>query len=491
MDDKNISTINNINIDDLDDDDLSELLVELESINTKSPLDYIPHDKQRQFHKSNRKIRFMCGGNRSGKTESGCLEACFHSLGIYPEWYPKEKKIDHANRGRVIVTDYSKGCGEVLEPKLMAWIPKDRIIKIKRTIKGYIEKIYLRHSTGDTSTIDVMTHEQSDDVFEGWSGDWAWFDEPPPRNKFIATLRGLIDYKGRCWLTLTPISEPWLYDDFMANADEDVFYVSVDMRDNPHIPEEEVKSFEARLTEDEKEARIHGKFRHLVGRVYKEFDEKIHVVEAKEIKFDARWPVYFVLDPHDRRPHVGLWAKVDPLGNIYIIQEIVFKGTIEKTSKEILKRELLMKIAPMSVIRILDPNKGRTPSNVTGLILKDEFAKHAVYFTTDVNDDVTTGHLAVAEKLWFDKTQPISTTNKPKLLFIKEGTKFTVKQILTYVWDDYKSSEKASKEKPKDVNKDAPDCIRYLIMSNPQFFLPDEMDTDPIPGTNSCTGYGL
>jgi hypothetical protein len=145
----------------------------------------------------------------------------------------------------------------------------------------------------------------------------------------------------------------------------------------------------------------------------------------------------------------------------------------------------------MSVIRILDPNKGRTPSNVTGLILKDEFAKHAIYFMTNVNDDISTGHLAVAEKLAYNKEEPISTTNKPKLLFIKEGTKHVVKQILTYVWDDYKSSEKASKEKPKDVNKDGPDCVRYLIMKDPQFFLADEDDCDPIPDSSSRTGYGM
>lgn len=477
-------------LDHLDEDEVNELLKNLESVNTRSPLDYEPHDKQRQFHTSEAKIRFLCGGNRSGKTEAGTLEACFHALGVYPDWYPESQKIKGASRGRIVVTDYSKGCGEVLEPKIVEWLPKERIIKIKRTIKGYIEKIYLRHSSGGTSTIDVMTYEQADGIFEGWSGHWAWFDEPPPRNKFIATLRGLIDFAGRAWLTLTPISEPWLYDDFIANADDDVFYISVDIRDNPYITEEEIKKFEARLTEDEKEARLHGKFRHLVGRVYKEFDPKVHILDAKQIKFDPRWPTYFVLDPHDRRPHVGIWAKIDPLGTIYIIQEIVFKGTIECTSKEILKRELLMRIPPLSVIRVLDPNKGRTPSNVTGLILKDEFAKHAVYFTTDVNDDVATGHLAVAEKLYYDKTKPLSTTNKPKLLFIREGTKFVVKQIQTYVWDDHKSSEKAKKEKPKDVNKDAPDCLRYLVMSNPTFFLPDEFD-EPETESDSRTGYSL
>lgn len=474
------------------DEDLDTVLSQLEVLTKVTPLDYVPHDKQQRFHTAVEKIRFLSGGNRSGKTEAGTLEAVYHATGLYPDWYPVSKRILVPNRGRIIVTDYAKGCGEVLEPKLMYWLPTDKIVDKRKTLKGFIEKLYIRHVSGGVSSIDVMTHEQDDRQFEGWSGHWAWFDEPPPREKFIATLRGLIDFEGRCWLTLTPISEPWLYDEFIAKEDrEDVYYLNVDIRDNPHLKESEIKLFEENLTEDEKEARLHGRFKHLVGRVYKNFDTAIHVLSEKNVKLDKRWPVYFVLDPADRRPHHGLWARVDPFGTVYIVDELVYKGTILECSKEILKREILNGIQPSEVIRILDPNKGETPSAVSGLKLKQEFAKHAVYFTTKVNDDVTLGHLAVAERLGYDKSKPVSATNHPKLFFIKENTRECVRQLMSYVWDDWigrAKGEKSLKEKPKDVNKDMPDCVRYLIVFNPQFHFNNEPDPTPYR-PSSITGY--
>jgi hypothetical protein len=482
-----------LGVDTIPDEDLDTVLAELEALTRLSPLDYKPHPKQKEFHCNAAKIRLLSGGNRSGKTEAGCLEVVYHSTGIYPEWYPKHLRLPTANRGRIIVTDYKKGCGKNLEPKIDAWLPEELIVsKKKNSVTGTIEEVKVRHVSGGISTFDVMTHEQDDKQFEGWSGHWAWFDEPPPREKFVATaLRGLIDFRGRCWLTLTPISEPWLYDEYVLKEDPNVFFLNVDMRDNPYLPEEEIKFTEAHLNEDEVEARLHGKFKHLSGRVYKVFDPVVHVISEKSVKIDSRWPTYFVLDPADRRPHHAIWAKVDPFGTVYITDELVFKGTILEVSKEILKRELMNKIKPLEVIRILDPNKGETPSAVSGLKLKDEFAKHAVYFLTNVNDDVATGHLAVSERLSWDKTRPLSTTNHPKLFFVKENTKECVKQILTYVWDDWSGRAKdtrSQKEKPKDINKDMPDCVRYLIMSNPNYSLDNESDPTPYRGT-SRTGY--
>lgn len=469
-----------LKLEDIGDDDLDTLIEVVEEVSRKSLLDYQPHEKQRLFHVAPHKIRFLCGGNRSGKTESGVWEDVAHATGRYPDWYPIEKRIKVANRGRVIVTDFVKG-GAVYEEKLWKYLPRELVHSIKKTMKGAMERVEINHISGGISTIEIMTHEQDDMVFESWSGHWAHFDEPPPRNKFIATMRGLIDYKGRAWLTLTPINQPWMYDDFIAKENGDVYFIQVDMRDNPHNTEEEIASFEAMLTEDEKESRLHGKFRHLTGLVYKEFDPVVHLI-PNDFKRDPRWPVFFVLDPHDRRAHCGIWATVDPFGIIYIIHEIKHAATIKDLCKEILKREAMFKIKSSEVVRILDPNKGRTPTSAQGLRLCDEFAKYSLYFNTSVNDDIPTGHLAVAEKLHYNRKLPVEMTNRPKMYFVKDETVETVRMFQTYIWDDWKSSEKEKKEKPKDLNKDFPDCVRYLVMSNPVFFVPENERDAISPG---------
>lgn len=480
-------------LDALSEDELNELLTEAENLVRQTPDDYVPHEKQLQFHCAKHKIRAIFAGNRWGKTEAGCVEAWWHTSGDYPDWYPKEQRISGPNRGRIIVVDFKKGGKEVLEPKLKAWFPPERC-KFQRFL-GHIEKIIVKHRSGGESTIDIMTHEQNELAFEGWSGHWVWFDEPPPRGVYTATQRGLVDFNGRCWLTLTPISEPWLYDEIVMKADDRrVWFITGSIWDNPHLTKQAILDFLETLPEDEREAREHGKFRHLVGLVYKEFDANIHVIPKERLENSARWPVWFILDPADRRPHHGLWLKVDPFNRIYVFAEIVHKGTIEETSKMILLRERMMLVDPMKVIRILDPNKGNTPSAVSGLKLVDEFAKHAVYFTATVNDDIALGHLAVKERLSYKKKEPISPTNQPRIFFVKGETTECVRQIQSYVWDDWKGSSKGSrseKEAPKDINKDMPDCVRYACVSNPMWYDTAD-DRDPVAyGSGGTTGYGF
>ena len=475
-----------MNFDELSEDELNQVLEELEEVNDESSRIYIPHPAQREFHSACHKIRALFGANRSGKSDAGVNEAKMHSTGQYPDWYPVEQRFSGPTMGRVVVTDYRVGCREVLEPKIKRWFAQEDIVKIDRTM-GNISKVHVRHITGGISTFDVLTHEQDSNVFEGWSGHWAWFDEPPPRDKYIATLRGLVDFDGRIWITATPITEPWLHDEIVLNVQRKAWHKAVSIFDNPHLSRKAIEEFMVSLTPEEKEARIHGKFLHLTGRVYGEFDTNVHLLENLP-KGHEEWPVYFVLDPADRRPHHAIWAKVDPMNRVWIFDELVYKGTIEATSKEIVVRERTKKIKTEDVIRILDPNKGRTPSAATGLKLIDEFAKHGVYFTANVNDDLALGHLSVKERLSFSKEKGIF----PTIYFIRDTTRECVKQMLSYVWEDWRgrnASGRSEKEVPKDINKDMPDCVRYLCMSKPTWFNPRMRGDYGVPKLG-FTGWG-
>lgn len=450
---------------------------------------YVPHPKQRAFHCAPNKVRAVFGGNRSGKSEMGVNEAKFHATGRYPEWYPESGRIITPTRGRIVVTDYKKGAGEVLVPKIEQWFEPSDILKVEKSM-GNVSKYYIRHITGGTSTFDVMTHEQDTMQFEGWSGHWVWFDEPPPRDKYIACLRGTVDFDGRMFITATPITEPWLYDEIVLNAERDAWHTAVSIYDNPYLSRKAIEEFAISLTDEEKEARIHGKFLHLTGRIYGELDD-IHLIDSVPGSHHS-WPVYFVLDPADRRPHHAIWARIDPMGTLYVFDEMVYKGTIKDTCNQIILRERSSGVVSDDVIRILDPNKGKTPSNVTGLRLVDEFAANGCYFTADVNDDVATGHLAVRERLAWNKKEEFSTTNCPKLFFVREKTRECFKQLMSYVWDDWRGRNNASrseKEVPKDINKDLPDCVRYLCMSNPIYVEEDGPKTRFSPHAGR-TGYG-
>ena len=42
------------------------------------------HKKQMEFHQSPHRIRALFGGNRTGKTVAGAVEAIYRALGIHP-----------------------------------------------------------------------------------------------------------------------------------------------------------------------------------------------------------------------------------------------------------------------------------------------------------------------------------------------------------------------------------------------------------------------
>ena len=224
--------------------------------------------------------RALFGGNRSGKTTAGGMEFIFHVTGQYPDWYPMEQRYRGAIIGRIVVKDFKNGLGEVVVPFFDEWLDPSLVERRWKNPQGIPIKWKLKNG----SVFDVLTHEQSTEQFEGWKGHIAWFDEPPPRDKYVATLRGLVDFQGRHWLTLTPLTQPWIYDDIYTKQSTAIFVVTMDIRDNTHLTDVAIREFEARLIEEEKSARLHGKFMHLSGLVYKEFSSETHMVHVNPVK---------------------------------------------------------------------------------------------------------------------------------------------------------------------------------------------------------------
>jgi hypothetical protein len=170
------------------------------------------------FHTSDADVRAFFGSNRSGKTTAGVVEIAFHLTGLYPEWYPIKRRYNRPTRGRVLANDFKKAVGEVITKSIDIWIPKHTIVSKDKNSQGIFDKYWVKHVSGDVSEFDIITYEQSQDVAEGWSGDFAWYDEPPPRGHRIATARGLMDFDGWEIFTLTPLKEAWLFDEIFSQG---------------------------------------------------------------------------------------------------------------------------------------------------------------------------------------------------------------------------------------------------------------------------------
>lgn len=393
------------------------------------------------------------------------MEFLFHITGAYPDWYPKDQRYAYPIKGRIVATDYGKGVGEVIIPFLEEWLDNSLIARKQRNALGIPVKWTMKNG----SVFDILTYEQSVDSFEGWKGHIAWFDEPPPRDKYIATLRGLVDYKGRAWLTLTPLTQPWIYDEIYTIADgKRITVVTTDMRDNPHISEDAILEFEASLTEEEKEARLHGRFLHLTGLVYKEFDAAIHICEPPILK--PTWSRYMAIDPHERMPTAVLWLAVDNNDNHWIYDELWLKDMdIEQIAHAINVQEGELKPR----VRLIDPHNDKDPGTFGTKNVRQELMKYGI-FCERANSDPQLGKSRIRSALK-PRYSPLVKTEIPQLR-VSRNCSQTIYEFQHYIWDNYRRNkeEYGLKEQVKKKNDHFMDALRYIYNWGPRYIVQEQ-----------------
>jgi phage terminase large subunit-like protein len=385
-------------------------------------------------------------------------------------------------KGRIVAKDFMKGVGEVIVPFMEEWLDASLI---KRKIRNPMG-IPIKWEFKNGSVFDILTHEQDVEQFEGWKGHIAWFDEPPPRDRYIATLRGLVDYKGRSWLTLTPLTQAWIYDDiYTKNQPGRIHVTTTDIRDNPHLSAEAIFEFEQSLTEEEKEARLHGKFLHLSGLVYKEFNPDIHICEPPDVK--EHWTRYMAIDPHERMPTAVLWLAVNTRGDMFVYDELWLENMdIEQIAHAIHVQEGELKPR----IRLIDPHNDREYNLVGGNFnVRKELMKHGVYCER-ANSDPALGKSRIKQALK-PRYSPILKTEVPQLR-VSRSCKQTIYEFQHYVWDDFRRN-KDDYEKKEQVKKKSDhfmDALRYIYNFGPKYYSPEEEDVvDTVAYTGTYTKY--
>ena len=415
---------------------------------------------QEKFHKSQATIRLFLGGNGSGKSTSGATETSWAATGDHPYL-----KYPLPSRGRIATTSFDK-IDQVIIPQLNAWIPKREIANRKKNNLGIYTRWWLKNGT----YFDILSYQQDVEEYEGVDLDWCWFDEPVPKDRYQATIARFRKV-GRIWLTLTPLTEPWILDELVDRADgEYIDTMTADIMDNcvehgGDLSKEAIDLMLKGYDEDEKEARAPGRLIFLQGLIYKSFDRDVHVVEPFDIPED--WIRKCIVDPHDRKPFAIGWQAISPTGDIYVYDEWPDYEFHKRKSCDLTIKEYadIIKIKEDDQFiskRIIDPNFGNAINVHTKTTIKQDLEKYGLEFD-DANDDIQSGHLKVKEYLKYDKIEPLSNTNKPKLYFFK--TCFNhIYGMTHYIWDEFIDKSRDVKQKPKDMSKDFPDLVRYGAM---------------------------
>jgi phage terminase large subunit-like protein len=340
---------------------------------------YAPHAKQRTFHKSTKHSKLYIGGNRSGKTTGGVAEDIFWSMGRHPF----RKVPDAPTRGRVVAVDFTQGVEKIILPEFARWMPPSFLID------GSWEQSYnkqLRTLTlVNDSFIEFMSYDQDLDKFAGTSRHWIHYDEEPPHHIYNECQARLIDTDGSSWLTMTPVEGmSWVYDDLYITGkdkpDGDIEVIEVDMLDNPYISPEAAERYLASLDKQEREAREHGKFVQLGGRVFKEFARETHVVDSFIPPLEWEW--YRSIDHGFNNPTAILWHAVSPDGEVVTFSEhYASEMTVREHAAVILERESQPGWKEADIC-VGDPAMNQR-SGITGTSIIQEYADHGVFVSTE------------------------------------------------------------------------------------------------------------
>jgi len=266
---------------------------------------------------------------------------------------------------------------------------------------------------------------------------------------------------------MTPLSEPWIYNELWQPSStgerKDIECFMMDILDNctthgGFLTPEAIEEFERDLDDDVKEARLRGKFRHLIGRVYNDFDPAVHVVPRFDIP--AHWPVYGGIDPHLRKEHAySQWTINPQTGNIIACNEIYQKHTIEELGKEILEMEKGKKM----IWRVID-SSAETPDSIY------RETPRRVLERMGVTTRLATKHNMIDHGIHVMKTllKPSECNDgipRPKF-FVMDHCKRHIAEFMNYVYDT-RDTEYVIKDKPRKIWDDFMDLDRYFVITNP------------------------
>lgn len=182
------------------------------------------YPKHLEFFEAGARYKERCfmAANRIGKTTVGAYEVALHLTGEYPSWW-KGYRFNRATHWWV-AGKTNETTRDIVQKALLGNVRADRNrrtvdgtgmirkslidtsrISWKQGVTDLVDTVYVRHATGDWSTLGIKSYQQGRDAFEGTEKDGIWHDEEPPRDIYDESLMRIMTTNGLYMLTFTPL----------------------------------------------------------------------------------------------------------------------------------------------------------------------------------------------------------------------------------------------------------------------------------------------
>ena len=415
------------------------------------------HKKQLAFHRCKKRNRWVFGGNRSGKTECGAVEAIWLARGIHP--YRKNKRDVFG----WVVSLSQQVQRDVAQSKILYYLPKSWIADITMLSGrrdspsgGVIDQIKIKNVFGGISTIGFKSCDQGREKFQGSSLDFVWFDEEPPKDVYEECVMRVMDRRGDIFGTMTPLKGmTFIYNEIFLNRknNPEVWSEFMCWEDNPFLSKAEIALMESTLDSSVLDSRRYGKFSSAEGLVYPEFDLSVHVIPP--FALPEEWQDTISIDPGLNNPLSAHWYATDWDGNVYVVAEHFAAGHDVAWHARCIRdisASLGWKCDPKGRYSALIDSAASQRTLASSKSVAELFCEEGIMVNTKVDKDVFAGVCRVKEYL-------ARGNGKPDI-FIFEGCKNLIEEFLTYSWGEG--------DRPKKVDDHCLDECRYYIMSRPR-----------------------
>ena len=428
------------------------------------------------------------GGNQSGKTTWGAMEAYWWLTGTHPY-----RKVPVPCSGCVVAADWSL-IGEVIWEKLgqvgglratsdanyEAPILPSRLIKEISWMdkkKEIPDLVKLKNG----SKLFFKSCDGKETKFMGTQYDFIWNDEEIANEMIVQEqMRALMARASNLWWTATPLARAMQLVELSERAKDPKSVLKVEeailgLLDNPYISDSAKQAFIESISDEYKQTRIYGDFLTFEGLVYKHYSDKVHIVPQRV--WDSTWPVTVVIDPGFANPCGILWIVTTPTSFV-VYREILAKGaSVQTAAKWIVDRSRDQPVMRVIIDReSLKKNMGYAVSifqqfnnAFEKLGFKHPITKHPMTCTLSIAHDLLGGIGIVGDFL-----TPMMGA-EPKLLFTNNLVELP-KEFRRYMWP--KSAERGNaQEKPVDKYNHLLGCLRYFCCA-PLYFAPVKLETD-------------
>lgn len=414
------------------------------------------HKKQMAFHKCKKRNRWVFGGNRSGKTECGAVEAVWMARGVHP--YRRNRQ----NVFGWVVSLSQQVQRDVAQKKILSYLRPDQIVDIvmlsgrkDSPSSGVIDQIVVRNEQGGTGVIGFKSCDQGREKFQGSSLDFVWFDEEPPKDIYEECLMRVFDRRGDIFGTMTPLKGlTFLYDEIYLNKknNPEVWYEFMEWADNPYLSKREIALLERTMDESSLASRRFGRFSAREGLVYPEFDESVHVIEPFEVPKD--WQDTISIDPGLKNPLSAHWYAADFDGNVYVVAEHYKAGEdVDYHARRIheISSALGWKQDASGRVRALIDSAAGQRTLASQKSVSELFYERGILVDARVNKELFSGIARVKSYLKRGNGQPD--------LFIFSCCTHLIRELKGYFW--------GKGDVPEKKDDHALDELRYYLMSRP------------------------